>query len=88
MQADGTVNCEFVEFFANRQGVPRCPHAERSFQFAVDYKFDNELWMRDFADVYKKMLNHGYSFDPQKQCAGGICVYPDLVSFSDFFNRP
>ncbi len=75
MAEDGTVNCAFVQFFAARDGISRCPHAERSFQFAVDYKFDNDLWLHDFAQVYKKMLNHGYGYDPTLECAGGLCVY-------------
>lgn len=76
MAEDGTVNCAFVAFFASRDSIPRCPHAVQSFDFAVEYKFNNELWLNDFAQVYKKMLNHGYPYDPTLECPGDLCVYP------------
>jgi hypothetical protein len=73
--ADGTVLCEFVQFFATQQNVTRCPQASLSLEFAAEYKLDNALWLHDFSRVYKKVLNHGYPYDPTLDCPGSICVY-------------
>ncbi len=73
----GRVSCAFTQRIASDTGSSRCPHAERSLEFAAEYKFDNDLWLRDFQRVYKKMLNHGYDYDRTKQCKGGLCVYGD-----------
>lgn len=74
---EGRVSCAFTQQIAGDTGSSRCPHAEQSLEFAAEYKFDNDLWLRDFQSVYKKMLNHGYDYDPTKECLGGLCVYGD-----------
>lgn len=72
---DGMVTCTFISGFAMQTGDPRCPHAKKSLGFAADYRFDNDLWLRDFEKVYKKMLNHGYPYETGKECLNGICQY-------------
>jgi hypothetical protein len=75
MANNGIVNCAFVDFFAARDDIPRCPQAVKSFDFAVEYKFNNDLWLNDFSNAFKKMLNHGYPYDPTLDCPGDLCVY-------------
>lgn len=79
MSDTGRIACSFTfSQLAPGATTQRCPHAERSFDFAADYRFDNELWLEDFADVYAKMLNDGYPFDPDQDCGpSGICIYPN-----------
>ena len=53
MDENGVVSCAFV-------GASRCPVAERSFQFAAEYTFDNLMWLIDFAEVMEIMTTKGY----------------------------
>lgn len=77
IDSDGRVDCEFIQQIAFDTNSPRCPVAGQSLEFAAMYKFDNDLWLRDFAKVFKKMLNHGYDYDPDKVCPANLCVYGD-----------
>ena len=64
VQNNGRVNCRFV-------GENTCPVAEQSFRFAVEYTFDNMLWLRDFRQVMIIMIENGYR---RAGCAGnGLC---------------
>ena len=71
----GRVTCAFTSQIALDSGTRRCPRAQESLEFAAEYKFDNDLWLNDFRDVYHKMLNHGYDYDPSQECLGNLCVY-------------
>ncbi len=42
------------------QDPPLCPVAMETFDKAVEYKFDNELFLTDFEAVFDKMLKNGY----------------------------
>jgi len=65
MRPDGTVTCNFV-------GAGRCPVAERSFRFAVEYTFDNLLWLNDFYRVFEIMITSGYR--GRENCSlGRVC---------------
>ena len=80
MSESGRVSCSFtLRQLAEGATTQRCPHAARSFDFAADYRFDNALWLRDFQDVYHKMLNHGYPYHPDDhltKCGPSrICIY-------------
>jgi len=55
---DGEVNCEF-------RGNGACPAAETLPQMAV-YRNNNSLFLRDFKDVFERMLIHRY--DPSVSC--------------------
>jgi hypothetical protein len=80
MSDTGRIACSFTSgTLAEGSTTQRCPHAERSFGFWADYKFDNDLWLHDFELVYKKMLNHGYAYDPDRFCPSGLCSYNDIA---------
>lgn len=64
MDKDGRVSCGFI-----REG--RCPHAARSLEFAVEYRLNNNLWLRDFQDVFQRMLINGYT--ESDKCFNGVC---------------
>ena len=70
MDEQGRVSCAFTNVVGGG-AVPRCPHAERSIEFAAEYLFDNELWLNDFMRVYHRMLNHGCT--DGIFCNGGLC---------------
>jgi len=65
MDKDGVVSCNF-----RRQG--RCPHNDFAIHFAIQYRFDNQLWMNDFHDVLQLMINHGYTVS--NNCQGKVCL--------------
>jgi len=52
--ASGQVTCEF------RARRNRCPKALETFDIAVEYKFDNDLFVEDFEDAYKRMMKTGF----------------------------
>jgi hypothetical protein len=80
MSDTGRIDCSFNSgTLAEGSTTQRCPHAERSFGFWADYKFDNDLWLHDFELVYKKMLNHGYPYDPDRFCRTGLCSFDDIL---------
>jgi Peroxidase len=66
----GRVSCAFTNAVGGGS-IPRCPHAEQGLQFAAEYRFDNDLWLNDFMDVYHRMLNHGCT--DGTFCNGGLC---------------
>lgn len=71
----GRVTCAFTSQIGSDTGTSRCPRAQESLDFAAEYKFDNDLWLRDFRRVFQKMLNHGYDYVPNQDCLGDLCVY-------------
>lgn len=72
MNANGVVDCEFIN-----EG--RCPVAQRSFQFAVEYTFDNLLWLRDFREVMNIMLTSRYIVPPGCGVGGGFTCLISLA---------
>eukprot|EP00977_Amphora_coffeiformis_P023731 scaffold14067_cov172-Amphora_coffeaeformis.AAC.3 len=60
----GRVSCGFI-------GEGRCPHAARSLDFAAEYRLDNNLWLRDFQDVFQRMLINGYG--ETTECFNEVC---------------
>lgn len=83
MSDTGRISCAFEShLLVQGATTQRCPHAERSFGFWADYKFDNDLWLHDFEAVYKKMLNHGYPYDPDRVCRSGLCSYNEITDES------
>ncbi len=38
-----------------------CPKSKQTFKQAAKYKYDNDLWLRDFDVVFRKVLNKGYN---------------------------
>jgi len=65
MDKNGEVSCGFI-------GEGRCPHAARSLDFAAEYRLDNNLWLRDFQDVYQRMLINGYT--ESDECLNNVCL--------------
>lgn len=65
MASDGEVSCAFID-------ENRCPHAADSLDFAAEYRLDNELWLNDFSDVLKRMVNAGYSVT--NECILDVCI--------------
>jgi len=65
MDQNGKVSCKF-----RKSGA--CPANNLSIQFAIDYTFDNLLWLNDFRDVLTRMLRRGYT--KTSNCDGSICV--------------
>ena len=79
MSDTGRISCAFTSHqLVEGAETKRCAHASRSFDIFADYRFDNDLWLRDFNAVYKKMLNHGYPYDPDLECPSGLCSYNDI----------
>lgn len=71
---DGQVaGCQFK---CNRRNcpLPACPHAPETLGIAAEYKFDNGLWLEDFEDAFKRMLNTG--FDSSAGCLQTPCAVP------------
>jgi len=64
MDKNGLVSCTF-----RRTG--RCPANQLAIDFAIDYTFDNLLWLNDFRDVLRRMLQNGYV--KTSVCDGTIC---------------
>jgi len=65
MDSNGRVSCTF-----RRTGA--CPVNNLSIQFAIDYTFDNLLWLNDFRGVLSRMLKRGYT--KTSNCDGSICL--------------
>lgn len=61
----GEVSCGFI-------GEGRCPHASGSLDFVAEYRINNNLWLNDFQDVFKKMLRKGYQVT--QDCFNGVCI--------------
>ena len=55
--------------------LPRCPHAAETWDAAVEYKFDNDKFMKDFEVAFKKMLTTGAT--TSNGCANPPCVVPE-----------
>mmetsp|Transcript_24567 Transcript_24567/g.52939 ORF Transcript_24567/g.52939 Transcript_24567/m.52939 type:complete len:1002 (+) Transcript_24567:237-3242(+) len=68
---DGEVaNCQF-RCTRTRCTPARCPHAEETFDIVTEYAFDNEAFLIDFEDAFKRMLNKG--FDSSAGCLSPPC---------------
>jgi hypothetical protein len=50
--------------------LPRCPHAQQTFDFVREYEGDNLLWLNDFSAAFRKILMRGYETDD------GTCADP------------
>lgn len=64
MDKDGKMSCDFI-------GSSKCPHAARSLDYVAEYRLDNSLWLTDFQDILKRMLDNGYTLS--QNCSGGVC---------------
>jgi hypothetical protein len=81
---DGQVSqCQFV---CNRNDpqtgcpLPRCPHAEETFDIAAEYKHDNVKFLADFQSVFTKMLEAGS--DTSEGCLTPPCPLPGTFTDS------
>mmetsp|Transcript_26642 Transcript_26642/g.53379 ORF Transcript_26642/g.53379 Transcript_26642/m.53379 type:complete len:1010 (-) Transcript_26642:117-3146(-) len=60
----------------NGCALPRCPHAEETWEAVKTYKFDNEEFLADFEVSFKKMLTTGAETDAG--CASSLCTVPTI----------
>lgn len=52
----------------------RCPYAEDTFDIVAEYAYDNDAFLVDFEDAFKRMLNQGFVASSEPVCVSDTCT--------------